>query len=40
MAKPCKVRPTIIGTSALVKPLSSAPTTITARLTISIRRLP
>lgn len=40
MATPWSVRPTIIGTSALVKALISAPTTITARLTSSMRRLP
>nr|MCF0101083.1 hypothetical protein [Streptomyces sp. MH191] len=40
IAKPWRVRPTIIGTRALVKPLTSAPRTITARLNSSILRLP
>ena len=40
MAKPWRARPTIIASSSLVKRAISEPTTITARLASSIRRLP
>ncbi len=40
MAKPWRVRPTIMVSSWSVKALTRAPTTMTARLRISMRRLP
>ncbi len=40
MAKPWRIRPTIMVSNALVSALTRAPATITARLRISMRRLP
>ena len=40
MAKPWSARPTIMVSRSLVKPQISEPTTMTARLASSIRRLP
>ena len=40
MAKPWSVRPAIMGSRVLESALTRAPATITARLVISMRRLP